>query len=295
MLYCSVQDVITYESYQVSGNGDSFTQLINHRFTEDTRVQREFTPGLYISMLGQCGCTDLKEQNICNNVLYNQQYVVALVDESQMSQLHFSKNSQWQSFGLSLPMSMLNECEVLHKLSMNTPNVLPGLRFAEFGPIPNDILRCCEAVWSCDFQGYERELFIKAKAQEVLALFLNKLRQNNSSATSERLVRLNSTLNYIQQNLSQDWSLSAVARLANSNQTYVKKDIKTLVHRNFRDWLKEIRLEAACEQLSKEQPITEIAHNVGFKSQAHFATFFKTELGVTPSGYRQSLLIKHSA
>jgi AraC-like DNA-binding protein len=83
--------------------------------------------------------------------------------------------------------------------------------------------------------------------------------------------------------------------LAGSNRTYVKQDIKALIGLSFRDWLKRARIDAARVQLSGEEPIAEIAHNVGFKSQAHFATLFKSELGVTPSEYRQSLSMKNSA
>jgi len=291
----AVEDVSSFESYNLDADGRSYVRLINHCFMEDTTVNNTFPPGLYISMLGQCGCQKSANEDLNSNSLYDHQYVVAIVDELQSSQINFANKSTWQTFALMLPLDKLQESGFLADLRKQTPMVTPGLRFAELGPIPNDLLRCCEAVWSCDFEGFERELFIKAKAQEVLALFLHKRRQKTPATIKIRLNQLNNVLNYIQKNLEQDWSLSSVAKLANSNQTYVKKDIKALVGNSFREWLKKTRLEAACEQLAGTQPITQIAHNIGFKSQAHFATFFKAELGATPSRYRQSLCIKSSA
>ncbi len=290
----ALENVATFEQFNLGLDTHSSVRLVNHRFAEDTVVEHTYTPGLYISMLGQCQCRTLN-RHVDKQRNYNHQYVVALVDKSSASRLHFSHNSVWQTFAIMLPLNKLNESSILPNQSVSDPNAIPNIRFAELGPVPADILRCCEAVWECTFEGFERELFIKAKAQEVLALFIHKRHQQRHTPANSRITQLENVLSHIQTNLAQDWSLSSVAHLAGSNRTYIKQDIKTLIGRSFRDWLKEVRLEAAREQLAGPEPITQIAHNVGFKSQAHFATLFKGETGVTPSEYRQSLSMQRSA
>ena len=290
----SLENISTFEHFNLGLDAQSSVRLVNHRFTEDTVIEHIYPPGLYISMLGQCQCETLNE-GTDKQRNYNHQYVVALVDQSSTSRIHFAHNSVWQTFAIMLPLNKLNESSILPKQPGNALDAIPNIRFAELGPIPADILRCCEAVWDCAFEGFERELFIKAKAQEVLALFLHKRHEQHQVPATSRITQLSNVLSHIQTNLAQDWSLSSVAHMAGSNRTYVKQDIKELIGISFRDWLKNIRLEAAREQLAGRESITQIAHNVGFKSQAHFATLFKSEVGVTPSEYRQSLSMQRSA
>lgn len=67
--------------------------------------------------------------------------------------MHFSDNSLWQTFAIMMPLDKLNESAISPKLRKNLPHAVPHIRFVEFGPIPSDILRCCEAAWDCTFEG----------------------------------------------------------------------------------------------------------------------------------------------
>ncbi|MEL0622845.1 AraC family transcriptional regulator [Marinomonas arenicola] len=290
MSSCSVESLDTYEQFSLDFDAHSSVRLVNHYFNQETLIKNIHPPGLYISMLGMCQCQTLNN-GMDQQKDYSHQYVVALVEHASSSQMLFPNNSIWQTFSIMLPLEILTKNSILPTLRENFPHDVPHIRFAEQGPVPSDILRCCEAVWECTFKGFERELFIKAKAQEVLALFLHKRRQQETKPVSARVSQLGNALSYIQTHLAEDWPLSAVASLAGSNRTYVKQDIKDLIGISFRDWLKQTRLEAARQQLAGNSSITDISHNVGFKSQAHFATFFKNEIGVTPREYRQSLMI----
>jgi AraC-like DNA-binding protein len=267
---------------------------VNHQFDKDTSVSNVHQPGICLSMLGKCQAQTLNKGMQSERDL-SHHYFVAVVDEACPSHMHFPQNSTWQTLSILLPLEHLHKSSILSDLHTNVPHQVPQIRLAEIGSLPLDILQCCEAVWQCTMKGFERELFIRAKAQEALALFLHQHRQMHEVNATPRVNQLNEILHHVQTNLGQEWSLSSVARLAGSNRTYVKQDIKALIGLSFRDWLKQARIDAARVQLSGEEPIAEIAHNVGFKSQAHFATLFKSELGVTPSEYRQSLSMKNSA
>lgn len=291
MTYHAVEDIATFEDFNLDVDELSWVRSVNHRFIEDTLVENTNKPGLYISMFGKCQGQTLND-GMDRRRDYSHQYMVTLVDKPCSGHMLFPSNSIWQTLSIMLPLTKLHEKTLLPSLRSNFHHDVPQIKLAELGPVPRDILRCCEAVWDCTFEGFERELFIKAKAQEVLALFLHKRRQPKAILENSRMALLNNVLSHIQTNLSQNWPLSTVASLAGSNRTYVKKDIKELLGVSFSDWLRQVRLEAARELLAGKESITQISHNVGFKSQAHFATLFKSETGVTPSEYRQSLLIQ---
>lgn len=294
MSFHSVEQIATFEQFNLDFDPSSWVRTVNHHFDEVTSIVNVHQPGLYISMIGKCQCQTLNK-GMDRQKDYSHNYMVALVDESCPSYMNFPSDSTWQTFSIHLSLDHLEKRSILPELTTNVTHNVPQVRLAEAGPIPVDILQCCEAVWDCELQGFERELFIKAKAQEVLALFLHQHRLKSQATKNIRIDQLNHALNHIQMNLQLDWPLSAVARLAGSNRTYVKQDIKQLLGMSFRDWLRKIRIETAQKRLASSQPITDIAHDIGFKSQAHFATLFKSEVGVTPSEYRQALFIRHSA
>ncbi len=285
-----LENIATFEHLNLDFDTQSCVRVVNNRFAEDTTVENYFAPGLYISMLGKCNC--FTNQDIDGQSSdYSYRYIVALVEEDMVSKIRFSRNSLWQTFSIRLPLSQIRDFSLPSINNTSYSNISLDT-LTESGVIPSDILHCCESVWQCTFQGMERELFIKAKALEVLSLFLHKRRQKNLEQASPRLNQLNEALNYIQMHLAEDWSLEAVARLAGSNRTYIKQDIKQLKGISFREWLTQARLKAAAELLSGNESIIQIAYKVGFKSQAHFATLFKSVQGVTPSEYRQSISIE---
>ncbi|MBD5770798.1 helix-turn-helix domain-containing protein [Marinomonas colpomeniae] len=290
MLSHPVENVATFEHLNLDFDSQSCVRIVNHRFPEETEIENYFMPGLYISMLGQCRCETFDDDGY-KSCDYSYKYIVAAVEEAAISKLHFPSNSIWQTFSIMLPLNQFNEY-ILPKLKgITTATTIRKDRLAESGPVPRDILSCCEAVWQCTFQGVERELFIKAKALEVLSLFLHKRHEQDQNILTSRVMKLQNSLNYIQSHLSEEWTLASVSRMAGSNPTYVKQDIKELVGSSFRDWLKKARIESALEQLTGKDSISEIAHNIGFRSQAHFATLFKQEIGLSPSDFRRSLAI----
>ena len=49
-----------------------------------------------------------------------------------------------------------------------------------------------------------------------------------------------------------------------------------------------LRFEAAIARLtSSQEPVSEVAHGLGFSAPGHFSRFFRSHLGITPSDYRR--------
>lgn len=287
----SIQNVTTFEHLELDSDTHSWVRSVNHCFAEDTVVETMYTPGLYITVLGQCHYSSLSNDSEQPDN-FNYHYSVALADQSCLSRVLFPANAIWQTFSIMIPFDQLPAFGIT---DLNEPatHFRPEARLSVLGAISGDILRCCESVWQCDLKGLERQLFIKAKALEVLALFLHKRRESGLNPLSSRLSILNDVLCHIENHLDHDWTLSSVASLARSNQTYIKQDVKDLLGMSFRKWLNKKRLNAAVDLLSSDVPISQIATDIGYKSQAHFATLFKNEIGMTPSEYRQSLQLSN--
>lgn len=90
-----------------------------------------------------------------------------------------------------------------------------------------------------------------------------------------------------------DFSLSQLAEMVGSNQTYVSQTINDTFKRNFRTFINDYRIKEARRMLSdpgyKKYSIKSISTMVGFKSRNTFDTTFKEVTGITPSFYLRSL------
>jgi AraC-like DNA-binding protein len=81
-----------------------------------------------------------------------------------------------------------------------------------------------------------------------------------------------------------------VAAHAGLEASYLLKLFRAKTGRNLRDYLIGVRLERA-RLLLRENVLTvaQVAQSVGFRSYASFEKTFRRHLGMTPTGYRDSL------
>ncbi|ADZ90834.1 helix-turn-helix transcriptional regulator [Marinomonas mediterranea] len=329
MITLTVDEIAAFE--RVNLTEDSWARCVSHQFDEDTLIHNTHKPGLYISVIGQCqGRTQIEGMDAEQD--FSHHYMMALLEGDCDDPMFFPKGSWLQMLSIMVPLETLNEPQILPRYKAKFIQSVPQIRLAELGLVPLDIFRCCDAVWHCKYQGLERELFLKAKAHEVMALFLHLRRKaaeqdaidvpiydtslSDSSVyvnsaydrhkprhkktkqcpqttvtpqVHARMLALVTTLRQVENTLDQEWPLAKVARMAQTNEAYLKSDIKALVGTTFRQWLIKARLTLACRLLAENIPISEVAQTIGFKSPAYFATLFKSEMGVSPRLYRESL------
>ena len=105
---------------------------------------------------------------------------------------------------------------------------------------------------------------------------------------TEYLLRLNRTIDYIQNNYSEDLNLSKLARIACFSKYHFHRIFLDLTGETICDFVRRIRLEKSREMLIYDlsKSITEIALECGFSSSQNFAKTFKAHYGVTPSMIR---------
>lgn len=116
--------------------------------------------------------------------------------------------------------------------------------------------------------------------QEAEALVRARQDDYTSSLTSEA-IRL------IRDHFAEDLTLQMIAEKLNVNYSYLSRAIKKETDRNFRDLLREARLEEARKKLiHTDLKAYEVAYAVGFKDPQHFSEAFKQQFGKGPTAYR---------
>lgn len=93
-------------------------------------------------------------------------------------------------------------------------------------------------------------------------------------------------LTYCMRNYRSDLSLESVAEALSIRKSQVSRTFLRL-NLNFRDYVNELRISAACRMLTQTgTPITDIVYESGFNNQGTFNRLFLKSCGVTPSEYR---------
>lgn len=102
--------------------------------------------------------------------------------------------------------------------------------------------------------------------------------------------KLGQAIDYINDNLSQDLTLTELANVVEMNQYKFARAFKYITGTSPHKYLLERRVEEAKELLSRTQlPIAQISYKIGFSSQSHFTSTFKRLTGTTPAFYRKSV------
>lgn len=91
--------------------------------------------------------------------------------------------------------------------------------------------------------------------------------------------------------LQPDFRISDLAKLCNSNRTYISKTISYYTQMNFSAFLNRFRVELAKIELQKNHSFSfdEIGRLSGFNSTATFYRAFKDQTGLTPKQYTQMI------
>jgi AraC-like DNA-binding protein len=82
-------------------------------------------------------------------------------------------------------------------------------------------------------------------------------------------------------------TLARAARHAGASTRSLRRHFAAETGVTFRAFVKQARVQRAIELLSaSEQPIAQVALEVGFRSQSAFTQALRRETGVTPRGFR---------
>ncbi len=114
-------------------------------------------------------------------------------------------------------------------------------------------------------------------------------KQINSNITAEILLKLEE-IESTDILLKQDFSLSVLAKLLNTNTSYLSRIINTHKNKSFNQYLLEYRINKLIKNL-EEKPIMHkysmqgLAESIGYKNASSFTRAFKKFMGISPSQY----------
>lgn len=139
------------------------------------------------------------------------------------------------------------------------------------GPLPNTL----------------RQLFLKAKILELLALQLDQFTRNEMAAEVPAEPPEYDQLIAVRQLLETQFdnppTLAELSRQVGLNEFTLKKRFKEVFGETIYGWVLNYRLQYAYQLLQSQQlPVGEVAYRVGYQHPAHFSTAFKKKFGVTP-------------
>jgi AraC-like DNA-binding protein len=120
-----------------------------------------------------------------------------------------------------------------------------------------------------------------------LSILSNQIAVENSASEPVAVTRAKQ---FIAQNQDGAICLASVAKAVNTSTFYFCKLFKRATGLTFTDYLARVRIEKAKTLLlNPNRRVSEVAYDVGFQSLTHFNRVFRKIVGVSPSGYRQSV------
>lgn len=110
----------------------------------------------------------------------------------------------------------------------------------------------------------------------------------NPKLRQEYAARINRVIDYIDSNLSNDFSADQLASIANFSRFHFHRIFSAIVGETLFQFIQRLRLERAASQLitNTNKSITEILYDCGFSGPSVFTRAFKELFGMSPSDWR---------
>jgi AraC-like DNA-binding protein len=221
------------------------------------------------------------------NMMYSKGFGMVLENKSEEIETFGIKMApadflDWAS-GLEGNMARFAELVTAGKPAL-AANTWPGL------DLPLEIT--IRQILSHPFHGKLEELFLEAKAMELLALAADaclhadvKLARHIKSDRDRAAI--NSARELIQSRLESPLSLAELAKALGINSFKLKHGFKEVFRETILAYTTRLRLESALQLLrDTEMQVAEVAFQLGFATPGHFGQIFKKHFGCTPNSIR---------
>ncbi len=143
-------------------------------------------------------------------------------------------------------------------------------------------------------RGPAAEVFEKAKAYEILALFFNReegtdVEQCPFLNDEENVERIRKAKKMIIEHMSNPLTLAELSRNVGLNEYRLKEGFKNIYGKTVFQFLNDYRLDTARQLLdSKHIKVNDAAYHIGYTNPSHFIAAFRKKFGVTPKKYLTS-------
>ncbi|MEW7290060.1 AraC family transcriptional regulator [Aquimarina sp. 2304DJ70-9] len=134
---------------------------------------------------------------------------------------------------------------------------------------------------------------LKLLSKATIKTISSSITKNNYTDNEGK--RMANVFQFVMNGFYGDISLQEVSNIANMTPNAFCRYFKQRTNKTFFQFLTEVRIENACQIISKEPDITiaEASYSSGFKNVSNFNRKFKKIKGVTPSKFRKDLYNPH--
>jgi AraC-like DNA-binding protein len=109
-----------------------------------------------------------------------------------------------------------------------------------------------------------------------------------ASDDDDALARINTAVDFIVQNLSNQFSMKELADHLNMSERMFTRFFRSATGNSFTDFVNRLRINRACQLLMEtERYVTNICYDAGFNNVANFNRRFLAFKGMTPKQFRQ--------
>lgn len=159
---------------------------------------------------------------------------------------------------------------------------------------------CLLAICRAEEWGNCSEMYLEAKIQEALSLFITSCETGRqtmhpttfSAPVEEKMQHIRSIL---QEEYSASHSLHELARRVGTNECTLKSAFRQFFHQTVFSYLFDYRMQMASSfLLDTDKTITEIAPLVGYEHASHFCIAFKRKYGISPLEFRKAKLQRNN-
>ncbi len=151
--------------------------------------------------------------------------------------------------------------------------------------LPKDKIEIADKIFKHTYFENKSKLLVTSALVDFSVLLNDK----NPSVLPKDLGIVSLAIDYIENNLSDDLSTSAIAESLNVSKYYLCHLFHKKAGMCLTKYVKEKRLKTASELLLKNQfTISEISEKIGYLSTAYFCKDFKERYGMTATKYKNS-------
>jgi AraC-like DNA-binding protein len=175
-------------------------------------------------------------------------------------------------------------------MNSNTPSALSGSNL----PIQVNSSRILYDMLHCALERKYKQLYIKSKLCELLALELDAYQQRTHLATPGKqsrikpaeIERMHQAKEIILANMRSPCSLIDLAHQVGTNEAYLKKHFKEVFGMTVFGYLHEFKMKEAADLLTAGRSVSEVSHLTGYTHVSHFTRAFKKHYGINPKVFR---------
>ncbi len=162
-------------------------------------------------------------------------------------------------------------------------------------PMTGAMLNAAHQVFACDLAGASRQLFMEAKAVELLSLQVDLLTRTTGLAPVSPLIpeeeeRIRNAARILVRDMQAPPTISVLARKAGLNEFKLKKGFRQVFGTTILQYLQHHRMAFARDMiLNQGATVSQAANQVGYINIGHFIACYKKQFGATPGSHKRGL------